>query len=124
MTANAEELITPTSVMEVLSRHPGREAGLSVVDLVEVITGAKTTKPQERAVRTAITELRKQGYPACASPTDGYFWGVTPDEVMCTARALTRRSFTSLTLASRMTGRSVVELTEIIQREIEAENNG
>jgi len=111
--------ITPDTVLAVLSTLEGRDAGLRVGELVEAITGEESTKQHERHLRHAITELRMRGHPVCATPEDGYFWGVTPEEVWDTVRNLTRRSLTGLTQASRMTGRSVQELAGQLQLELE-----
>ncbi|MFI0396010.1 hypothetical protein [Paracoccus jiaweipingae] len=111
--------ITPDTVLAVLRTLEGREAGLRVGELVEVITGEESTPQLERHLRHVVTELRMRGHPACATPDDGYFWGVTPEEVWDTVRNLTRRSLTGLTQASRMTGRTVQELAGQLQLELE-----
>lgn len=111
--------ITPDTVLAVLRTLPGRDAGLRAGDLVVLITGEESTPELERHLRQCITELRMRGHPACATPGDGYFWGVTQEEVWDTVRNLTRRSLTGLTQASRMTGRTVQELAGQLQLELE-----
>lgn len=118
-----KNLITPDTVHEVLQTMKGRASGLRAGELVEVITGEKSTPQIERHLRSCIKELRLSGHPACATPDDGYFWGVTKDEVLDTVHNLTRRSLTGLTQASRMTGQTVQELAGQLQLELEEAHN-
>ncbi|MEM7295675.1 MAG: hypothetical protein AAF330_03470 [Pseudomonadota bacterium] len=116
--------ITPDTVLPVLRTLEGTEAGVCVAELVEMITGEQATAQAERHLRHAITELRMRGHPVCATPRNGYFWGVTAQEVEATATHLARRSLTGLTQANRMTGRSIQELTDQLALELEGGTDG
>jgi hypothetical protein len=119
MEQETEIEIIPDTVLPVIRTLEGADAGIKVGELVELVTGEETTKPTERLMRHVITELRMRGHPVCATPSEGYFWGVTADEVENTARHLARRSLTGLTQASRMTGRTVQELAGQLALELE-----
>lgn len=119
MTQEKEAHITKDTVLDVLRTLHGREAGLRVGELVERITGEESTKQQERRLRQVIAELRMAGHPACATPDDGYFWGVTDGEIWSTVNNLTARSMTGLRQASRMSGCTVQELARRLERQLE-----
>ena len=110
MTREPETELTSQTALAILQTLEGRENGLRARDLVEAITGEKSTPKRERHLRQCITQLRMFGHPICATPDDGYFWGMTDEEINATARNLTSRSMTGLTLAARMTGRNVEDL--------------
>lgn len=112
-------VIAPDTVLPLLRSLQGREAGVPVAELVELVTGEDSTPLAERTMRDVIVELRMRGHPACATPADGYFWGVTEGEVWDTVRNLTRRSLTGLKQASRMTGISIPTLAGQLQLELD-----
>jgi hypothetical protein len=64
--------ITCQSVQSALTRHVGREAGVTARELVVEICGAWSAGA-ERELREVVVELRTQGIAVCAHPASGYF---------------------------------------------------
>ena len=62
--------ITIDTVLPALQGLLGSEMGMHVGELVEHITDEDSTPQAERNLRTVITALRMEGYPACATPDD------------------------------------------------------
>lgn len=85
--------IKKAMVLLELQRHVGRENGVHVRDLVARITGqAINGEPLERKVRELVAELRRDGHPVCAHPSDGYFLAADHTELMATCRFLLERA--------------------------------
>jgi hypothetical protein len=120
MTDQEKIEIIPETVLPVLQCHQGAEAGVSVGQLVEEVTGEESTPGLERQMRQVMVELRLKGMPACATPDHGYFWGITAEEVRETARHLSKRSITGLMQASKMSGIGLTTLAGQLELELEA----
>lgn len=93
-----------TAVLDVLSRHVGAAAGISVRELA---TEARLT---EREVRREVSALREDGIPVCGHPRTGYFIARHADELETTVEYLKSRALHSLRLASRLTKIPLVDL--------------
>lgn len=106
-----DSAITPESVLQVLSRHIGADAGIGVTRLVQEVTDSLLVRASdERAVRTAVVALRKQGHHVCAHPGTGYFLAATEDELLRCCDHLYDRAMCSLEQVSAMRNVSLPDL--------------
>lgn len=97
-------------VLEVLSKHIGKENGISAAILADKCFGAVEhilTSPNprsvcRRALRQAIMELRLKGFHVCGTPETGYYIAEDADELNQTTQFLLARAMTSLRQISAM----------------------
>lgn len=78
------------AVQAALTRHVGRENGVTARALVMEIMGVWSARG-ERALRHYVVELREAGIAVCATPADGYFVARDIEELRATVRFLTDR---------------------------------
>lgn len=64
-----------------MDHHRSKEKAVSAVELSSMFN---TTK---RGIRSAVTELRKSGYPIC-SGNEGYWYSTEPDDLQATISRL------------------------------------
>lgn len=83
-------------VGQLMHKHRGKARGATVKQLAQALTGEACTPSVERHIRHLVVELRKNGIPVCACPSQGYFIAVDEDEVEETCRNLYDRAMTSL----------------------------
>jgi hypothetical protein len=97
-------MIERHEVLALLSRHVGREAGISVRDIVTRITGIHYPDEHlERRVRRMVADLRgEDGIAICAHPRDGYYLAATAEELDECCQFLRARAMHSLTLEARL----------------------
>lgn len=91
-------------LLNVLSRHQGRERGIRAHDL------ALKTGLSLRRLRTLISALREDGIAICGTPRTGYYIPVTPEELGESCAFLEHRALHSLRLLSRMKKVSLPDL--------------
>lgn len=96
--------MTATELLNVLSRHQGRERGISADDL------ARQCGVNTRQLRHLVSELREEGMAICATPATGYYMAVTPEELRESCKFLHDRAMHSLLLASRIQKISLPDL--------------
>ena len=87
---------TCNDLLTVLSGHIGKERGISVKMLAELLDC-----PQ-RAVRYLVTELRDDGVAVCGHPATGYFIAETSQELEETCQFLRSRAMHSLHLEAQL----------------------
>ncbi|WP_454908412.1 hypothetical protein [Variovorax gossypii] len=103
--------ITQTQLLAELQSHIGKENGVHVDEMVRRITGQLTDADMHaRRVRSLVTELRKQGFQICATPSEGYFVAATAEELDETCTFLYDRAMTTLMQISRMKGIAMPDL--------------
>lgn len=103
--------ITQTVVLQALSRHIGADNGVGVTQLArEALNHLLITPADERAVRTAIVELRRQGQHVCAHPSTGYFMAENEDELVRSCAYLFDRAMCSLEQVAAMRRTSLPDL--------------
>lgn len=88
------ELICRESVLHALSRHIGRENGITARALVTEICGEHSAG-RERQLRKVVELLRKDGHAIVALPSGGYFIARDRDELAATIAFLQARLVTS-----------------------------
>ncbi|WP_374607158.1 hypothetical protein [Thermomonas sp.] len=64
--------ITPETVTEALEKRVGAVNGASVRELASEVLGRPATANDERRLRLVVVQLRRAGYPLCATPDEGY----------------------------------------------------
>ncbi len=89
-------MASKTELLALLSRHIGRERGISAAAVAAELGVA------ERLVRDLITELRMDGIAVCGHPSSGYFIARTDDELEETCAFLRSRAMHSLVLEARL----------------------
>jgi hypothetical protein len=89
------ELICRESVLHALSRHIGREHGITARALVMEICGEHSAG-RERVLRKTVELLRKDGHAIVALPSDGYFIARDRTELDDAIAFLRARALTSL----------------------------
>lgn len=89
-------MTTMTSLLNALSRHQGRDRGISARDLA-----AELDVPP-RQLRKLVSAAREEGIAICGKPASGYFMAVTPEELQETCAFLEHRALHSLRKLSRM----------------------
>lgn len=98
------------TVLAALSRHIGREHGLTARDLVVEITGRADTPGATRRLRKVIEELREEGHHICGHPATGYYIAASDADVAATCEFLYGRAMTSLKQICRMRRIAVPDL--------------
>lgn len=93
-----------TLLLNALSSHQGREAGIAARDL------AKQLEIPPRRLRTIVSECREEGLAICGHPATGYFMATTPEELQQTCAFLEHRAMHSLRKLSRMKKVSLPDL--------------
>lgn len=89
-------------VAEYLRRcHQGKEEGAQA-EAIAAGLGVPASSANLRKLRECVEELRKGGYPICARPETGYYWGTTRAEIEETAAVLEKRGLTALAQAKGM----------------------
>ena len=102
--------ISPELVLAALASHIGADNGISVRALTARVTGRQSTPRDERAVRKAINELRREGHHVCAHPGTGYHMAKTAEELDRTCEYLHDRAMCSLKQIAAMKRISVPDL--------------
>ena len=98
-------MTTKTTLLNVLSRHHGRDNGISARYLA-VYMGVNL-----RTLRKLISQCRyEDGAAICGHPSTGYFMAQTPDELDMCCTFLRHRAVHSLQLLSRMTKTAMPDL--------------
>lgn len=97
MKAHKDMLISEGRLVgHLMYKHRGRSRGATVRQLVEALTGDRSTPAMERHIRHLVVEMRKKGIPICACPSQGYYIAASDDELEETCRNLHDRAMTSL----------------------------
>lgn len=96
MHTNNKQMTNRSLVLGVLSRHVGRNNGISMRDL-EI-----NTELLPRTLRSHIEALRNDGHAICGTPADGYFIAETAEEMESTCEFLYARAMCSLKQISCM----------------------
>lgn len=110
------EHITRERVQHVLSRHIGKDNGLSITELLAccdaewMLKSDTETKAAERHLRKLIEQLRMEGQHICAHPSSGYFVAANADELDRTCLFLHERAMTSLKQVAAMKRVSLPDL--------------
>lgn len=95
--------ITADQVEAALRAKVGREQGIHVKQLVQLITNSSDSHPaDERRVRDLINDLRMKGHPICGRPESGYFIASNLGELDKTCNYLKGRAQSTLDLVERM----------------------
>lgn len=94
--------ITPASVLEALSRRIGPANGATVRQLASEILGRPADARDERQLRLVIVQLRREGYPVCATPDEGYHHAASAADLQRTCLHLTQRAMTTLEQVAAM----------------------
>lgn len=85
-----------TQLQTLLSRHIGRENGITAQAVAQLID------VPPRQVRHLVTELRMDGVAVCGTPRDGYYIAASGEELEATCQFLRARAMHSLVLESRL----------------------
>lgn len=88
------EMLTRDAVLSALSRHLGRENGVTARNLVIEIVGASSSG-MERQLRYCVERLRDEGIAVCADPNAGYHIARDAAELQLSIKFLTDRIATS-----------------------------
>lgn len=88
------EAITRDAVLNALSRHVGRENGVTAKALVIEIIGA-SSPGLERQLRACVELLRGEGIAVCADPAAGYHIARDTQELELSIRFLVDRIATT-----------------------------
>lgn len=103
--------ISTTAVLQALSHHIGADNGVPVTTLArEALNHMLTTPADERAVRSAIVDLRRQGQHVCAHPSTGYFMAANEAELQRSCAYLFDRAMCSLEQVAAMRKVSLPDL--------------
>lgn len=95
--------ITRDMILATLSRHIGKENGVSVKALVSELTQSAAQSPgAERLVRRLVSELREEGVAICAYPGEGYYIAGNAQELEECCQFLRSRALHSLALEARL----------------------
>lgn len=89
-------MTTVTTLLNALSSHQGRDAGIRAERLADQLG------VPPRQLRKLISEAREDGIAICGKPASGYFMPVTPEELQETCAFLEHRALHSLRKLSRM----------------------
>lgn len=87
--------LTRHSLLAALTRHVGRERGITARALVVEICGAWSARA-ERELRHLVEQLRDDGVAVCADPAAGYHIAASSEELHASIRFLRQRALTSL----------------------------
>ena len=103
--------ITPEIVLKTLrDNHCGQHNGVHVKSLAAEILMTAPTSLDERHIRYAVLELRKQGRPICGHPQSGYFYAVDSSEVDATCEFLYSRAMTTLSQVAHLKRRAIPDI--------------
>lgn len=94
--------INPDTVLTALAKRIGPANGATVRELASEVLGKPSTAGDERALRQVIVKLRRDGYPVCATPEEGYHHADGADDLQRTCIHLTRRAVASLEQVAAM----------------------
>ncbi len=94
--------IDGTYVLAALTRHIGAQEGISGRDLVAVIGRVFGVRTDERMLRKAIEQLRRDGHHVCGTPAEGYYIAEHEEELNRTCRFLYERAMTTLAQVAAM----------------------
>ncbi|MDE2468838.1 MAG: hypothetical protein KGL35_08860 [Bradyrhizobium sp.] len=94
--------LSGTQVLAALSRHIGADNGVGARELVREIEGLFVLKSDERLLRRAIEELRREGHHICGTPAEGYYVAGDEVELNRTCRFLYERAMTTLAQVAAM----------------------
>ncbi|ROH88651.1 hypothetical protein ED208_12595 [Stagnimonas aquatica] len=83
------------SLLAALSRHVGRDRGVTARALVVEICGTWSAAG-ERHLRELVEALRQDGIAVCADPSNGYHIAATAEELQASIQFLRQRALTSL----------------------------
>lgn len=108
-------------LLAVLSRHIGADRGISVQRLAWRLFGPRASERDQRNIRKAVEELRREGHHICADPARGYFIAGTARELDDTCRFLYRRAMTSLNQVAAMKRVSLPDLAGQLRIRLEDE---
>lgn len=89
-------MTTVNQLLNALSRHQGRDKGISAKAL------AADIGVPPRQLRRLVSAAREDGIAICGKPGSGYFVPVTPEELAESCAFLEHRALHSLRLLSRM----------------------
>lgn len=89
-------MTTVNQLLNAMSRHQGREAGIGAKQLAEQLG------VPPRRLRQLISAAREDGIALCGKPSTGYFMPLTPEELAESCAFLEHRALKSLRLLSRM----------------------
>lgn len=98
-------MTTKTTLLNLLSRHQGRDNGINARRLA-----AELAVPP-RQLRRLISRCRDEdGLAICGHPSTGYYMATTPEDLAASCAFLEHRALHSLRLLSRMKKVSLPEL--------------
>jgi hypothetical protein len=106
----AVDRLTPDRLLAALSRHVGRERGITIGNLVFEATGRAPDTATERRARELIVELRMTGQHICGHPSSGYWIAASADELDAACTFLVDRAMTSLRQVAAMRRVSLPDL--------------
>ena len=89
-------MTSQTAMLNALSKHQGRDKGISARLL------ALQLDIPPRRLRQLISQAREDGIAICGKPASGYFVPTTPEELQETCAFLQGRALHSLRKLSRM----------------------
>lgn len=95
------EGITRDAVLSALSRHIGRDKGITARNLVIEIAGASSAG-MERQLRLCVERLREEGVAVCADPSTGYHIARDAEELQASIKFLTDRITTTARLVRQL----------------------
>ncbi|HJW81983.1 MAG TPA: hypothetical protein VJ396_07040 [Acidiferrobacterales bacterium] len=107
--------LSTATVLTLLSRHIGRENGVTAEQLAREISGdpvplRTTTTVLTRQLREAVVQLRLEGHHVCATPENGYFLAASAEELDATCLFLHERAMTTLRQIAAMKRISLPDL--------------
>lgn len=95
------EAMSRQAVMGALSRHIGRENGVTARQLVIEIVGA-SSPGYERQLRHCVEQLRDEGIAVCADPSAGYHIARDGAELQLSIKFLTDRIATTARIVRQL----------------------
>ncbi len=104
------ELLCKDAVLSALSRHLGKDNGVSANALVIEICGLYATTATERQLRKLIEVLRREGHHICGHPAEGYYIAANEAELLRTCSFLHDRAMTTLAQVAAMRRVSLPDL--------------
>jgi hypothetical protein len=83
-------------VLALLQEQTGRGNALKAGEIVEMITGRRTSPTEERYLRAIIKDLRLKGNPICTHSCYGYWWAASADDLHAASNFLRGKAMSSL----------------------------
>jgi len=90
------------TVRQCLEAQVGRDQALKASEIVETVTGQRSTPDQERRVRAFAKTLRLEGHPVCSHSSFGYYWAQNPGDIDAACEWLRGKALSSLGQITRL----------------------